>query len=314
MSVLIPDAGVSASLLVTDLDGTLLDSNARLSGDNRKVLESLGQARTVRMVATGRSLHSACKVIDPEFPLDYLAFSSGAGIVAWPSGELLFTCEMDSDLADRLIRRLDSLAVDFTVHHAPPDTHRCYVHRASRSAPNADFEDRLARYAGFIEELSQATPSARTDAGVGQLLAIEPPGARSCLDTIAREFPEVNVVRTTSPLDHASTWVEIFPSGTSKSQASEWVRRRHRIDLGATFAIGNDYNDLDLLEWGRHSFVVSGAPASMRERFETVASNDEAGFAEAVRRWQARRLSDSKQRADAERCRESSEGSSRSLG
>lgn len=286
------DACVSASLLVTDLDGTLLDSNARLAGANREVLGSSGRARTVRMVATGRSLHSALKVMDSEFPVDYLAFSSGAGIVAWHSGELLFTCDMDSDMADRLICRLVSLAVDFTVHHAPPDTHRCYVHRAPRSAPNADFENRLARYAGFFEDLSQATPSARSAAGIGQFLVIEPPGTGSCLDTIAREFPDVHVVRTTSPLDHASTWVEIFPSGTSKSQASEWVRRRHRIDPAATFAVGNDYNDLDLLEWARHSFVVENAPESMRERFEVVASNDEAGFAEAVRRWRTRCLPD----------------------
>ncbi|WP_025772049.1 HAD family hydrolase [Thioalkalivibrio sp. HK1] len=288
MNTLPADAGVSKRLLVTDLDGTLLDSDARLGDANRKVLESADRARTVRMVATGRSLHSASKVMDSKFPVDYLAFSSGAGIVAWPSGELLFTCEMDSDLADRLIQRLVSLSVDFTVHHAPPETHRCYVHRASRSIPNVDFEDRLARYAGFFDDLSQATPSVRSDAGVGQLLAIEPPGMGSCLDTIAQEFPEVNVVRTTSPLDHASTWVEIFPLGTSKSRASEWVRRRHGIDPAATFAIGNDYNDLDMLEWARHAFVVENAPESMRERFETVASNNEAGFAEAVRRWKTR--------------------------
>ncbi len=280
---------VSPSLLVTDLDGTLLDSKARLGSANRKALESPDRAARVRMVATGRSLHSACKVMDAEFPVDYLAFSSGAGIVSWPSKELLFTHEMDSDSADRLIDRLRSLAVDFTVHHAPPDTHRCYVHRARRSKPNADFEDRLARYVGFSDEWSQSSPAARADAGVGQLLVIEPPGTESCLETIAREFPNMHVVRTTSPLDHASTWVEIFPSGTSKSEASNWVRRRHRIDLAATFAIGNDYNDLDLLEWARDSFVVANAPRSMRERFEVVASNDEAGFAEAVRKWEARR-------------------------
>ena len=42
-------------MLVTDLDGTLLDSASRLSSRNRVALEALGAAGVVRVVATGRS-------------------------------------------------------------------------------------------------------------------------------------------------------------------------------------------------------------------------------------------------------------------
>jgi hydroxymethylpyrimidine pyrophosphatase-like HAD family hydrolase len=48
-------------------------------------------------------------------------------------------------------------------------------------------------------------------------------------------------------------------------------------------AVGNDYNDLELLDWAEHAFVVGNAPAELRARYATVASNDDAGFSEAVR-------------------------------
>ena len=42
-----------SGLVVTDLDGTLLDSASRLSDANREALETLGRNGVVRAVATG---------------------------------------------------------------------------------------------------------------------------------------------------------------------------------------------------------------------------------------------------------------------
>ena len=266
-------------LVVTDLDGTLLDSAARLGRAHRCALEDLGRGGTVRAVATGRSLYSARTVMTADFPIDYLVFSSGAGVVSWPDGRLLRSRTMARDVVSALVARLRTLALDFMVHHAVPDTH-CFHFFRSSGGGNTDFERRIERYACFSQPLCDGVPG---EVEVSQLLVIEPPGTGSHLDLLAREFGDVHVVRTTSPLDHASTWVELFPIGVSKAHATDWIRKRHGIDRACTIAVGNDYNDLDMLEWADRACVVSNAPPSMRARFEVVRSNDEDGFAEAVR-------------------------------
>lgn len=265
-------------LVVTDLDGTLLDSASRLSGVNRRTLETLGRNGVVRAVATGRSLYSARLVMHEDFPVDYLAFSSGAGVVSWEDGRLLRSLAMNSALVDRLVARLRTLAVDFMVHHAAPDTH-CF-HFVRSSDRNADFERRVERYDRFAQPWHAGVSGAIE---MSQFVVIEPPGTASHRDLLAREFKGVHVVRTTSPLDHASTWIELFPVGVSKAHASDWLRERHTIDSASTIAIGNDYNDLDMLEWAEHARVVSNAPASMRARYDVVRANDHDGFTEAVR-------------------------------
>ena len=265
-------------LVVTDLDGTLLDSAARLGRAHRHALEDLGRGGAVRVVATGRSLHSARTVMPADFPIDYLVFSSGAGVMSWADGQLLRSRAMAPRVVSRLVARLRALSLDFMVHHAVPDTHCFHYVRATRG--NADFEHRIERYARFSQCLADGVPE---EVEVSQLLVVEPPRAASHLDLLAREFEDVHVVRTTSPCDHASTWIELFPTGVSKSHAANWVRVRHGIDRTRTIAVGNDYNDLDMLEWAGRAYVVSNAPAPMRARFEVVRSNDEAGFTDAVR-------------------------------
>jgi hydroxymethylpyrimidine pyrophosphatase-like HAD family hydrolase len=53
----------------------------------------------------------------------------------------------------------------------------------------------------------------------------------------------------------------------------------------AVMAIGNDYNDLDLLQWAARSFVVNDAPQELLDLFPTVYSGDESDFSEAVALW-----------------------------
>jgi hydroxymethylpyrimidine pyrophosphatase-like HAD family hydrolase len=97
------------------------------------------------------------------------------------------------------------------------------------------------------------------------------------------DLPGFQVIRATSPTDGASTWVELYPRGVNKASAAAWLWEGAERPL-LRVAIGNDYNDLDLLDWADLSFVVGNAPPELRARYATVATNDAAGFSEAVRR------------------------------
>jgi hydroxymethylpyrimidine pyrophosphatase-like HAD family hydrolase len=268
-------------MVVTDLDGTLLDAHARLGAANRRALERLGESGSLRVVATGRSLHSAESVLDADFPIDYLVFSSGAGILDWRSRELLAAHGMRAEDAEEVLGALLSRGLDFMVHHGIPDNHYFYYHQPSAGVAggNPDFDRRCARYREFARPLTGDGLSAIE---VSQFLAIETPSSDSCYETLVTELTRLNVVLTTSPLDHRSRWIEIFPPAASKSRASEWLRHRHAVAHAEVLAVGNDYNDRDLLEWAENAYVVANAAPPLRARYRVVASNDAQGFAEAV--------------------------------
>jgi hypothetical protein len=270
-------------LFAVDLDGTLLSSDRTLAADDRMALQRLGARGVVRAIATGRSLFSYNTVEMPEPPIDYVIFSTGAGVLECRTGDIIRTVTLESREVRRVSELLKTLRLDFMVHYPIPHNHR-FAYHCSNSG-NRDFDRRLELYRRYAERLSS---TANHFGPATQLLAVVPAhDARATLHTIRRELDDFNVIQTTSPLDGESTWIEIFPLTVSKSQTTAWLADKLKIEKQYIAAVGNDYNDLDLLEWTDNSYVVSNAPRDLKNRFPNVASNNSGGVAEAARRWMA---------------------------
>jgi hydroxymethylpyrimidine pyrophosphatase-like HAD family hydrolase len=105
------------------------------------------------------------------------------------------------------------------------------------------------------------------------------------LQEIKCGLPGLSVVHSTSPLDHASTWIECFHPGVSKGKTAAWLATELGVGSSGTVAVGNDFNDLDLLDWAAHAFVVANAPDALKRRFQQVSRGGCGGVAEAVQRW-----------------------------
>ena len=270
-------------LFVCDFDGTLLRSDRSFSNDDLEALKRLGMLGIARAIATGRSIYSINTIPISNLPVDFLIFSSGAGINLHPDGLIIRNTGLEANQVSRAIQILQTSQLDFMVHRPIPDNHAfCYV---ESSADNADFNRRIDIYRQFAKPLD--THHDGFDKAT-QLLAVVPPGDnRPLIQTLRMALPDFNIIQTTSPLDGCSTWIEIFPATVSKSLAAAWLAEMFHLDADRTLSIGNDYNDLDLLEWAGCSFVVQNAPHDLTDRFLVVASNNDGGVAEAIDRWLA---------------------------
>ena len=83
-------------VVISDLDGTLLNSDHTISAYTKSVFKELHQQDYLIIVATGRHHMDAMAIIDSlEFPV-YLVTSNGARIHS-PKKELLYSFDMESD-------------------------------------------------------------------------------------------------------------------------------------------------------------------------------------------------------------------------
>ncbi len=270
-------------LFVMDLDGTLLRSDRTFDAVDLRALEQLGDQGVVRAIATGRSLYSFDTVADSGLPVDFVIFSTGAGVAQYPGGRIIRKVSLEPHEVEHACQILKAAQLDFMVHRPIPDNHAFAYFQTGNG--NSDFKRRISlysRYAYPLESSSSAFGPAT------QLLAILPPqNPIRILKKIRVELPEYNVIQTTSPLDGESTWIEIFPRAVSKSLTTAWMANEIGISQQQTASVGNDYNDLDLLEWTCSSYVVDNAPADLKSRFPSVASNNNCGVAETIKRWSA---------------------------
>ncbi len=270
-------------LFVCDFDGTLLRSDRSFSDKDLAALKRLGELGIIRAIATGRSSYSLNTISISGLPVDFIIFSSGAGICRHPGGQILRKISLESHQVSRAIKTLRASKLDFMVHLPIPENHAFSYYETTTD--NADFKRRIEIYRQFAKPLDEPAD------GFGratQLLAVLPPdGRRPVIPALRKSLPGFNIIQTTSPLDGHSTWIEIFPATVSKSLAAAWLTEAFDLKADRALSVGNDYNDLDLLEWAGCSFVVENAPDDLTDRYPAVASNNECGVAEAVERWLA---------------------------
>lgn len=262
----------------TDLDGTLTTEKNVVGEINIKTLETLGELGIPRVIATGRSYFSAKKVLLENFPIDYLIFSTGAGIIDWKSRELIFEQNIQADEIQRTKEILIKENIDFMLHAKVPENHHFYYWATGRK--NLDFEKRIELYKDYAVPLSdQAIPEA------AQFLAVINENAENEFERIKNRIDFLHIVKTTSPLDDKTIWIELFPKGVSKGHSSEWLVQQMGIDSSEVLAIGNDYNDHDLLEWGGMPMLVGNAPDEMLQIYNSCKPNHANGFTSIVKRY-----------------------------
>ncbi len=262
------------AMVISDLDGTLYPRGGPFSSGDLQTLKSLSKEGIIRVMATGRSLYSLKKVIAPDFPIDYLIFSSGAGIMDWRSKELLKKVEsLKGTEVKKAALLLKSRGLDFMIHRPIPENH--FFTYYTSGLDNPDFESRCLLYREFAApgslQSGQFSPAC-------QLLAIENVNHGELLyEKIKNKLKYLKVIRTTSPLNGRSIWIEIFPKTVSKGLAASWLAARLGRKADQVIALGNDYNDLDLLHWAGESYVVESSPAELKKNFSIITADWKGG-------------------------------------
>jgi Cof subfamily protein (haloacid dehalogenase superfamily) len=283
-------AGNYKGLFVTDLDGTLLNEKKELSQKDQNTLRTLQLDGYATAIATGRSKYSFCRLMESlnlcgagsPLAIDYVIFSTGAGVMDYPGENLLESVSLPASEVERVARYLDEKRYDYMIHRPVPDTHRFFYRQYS--AENPDFTKRLTIYSDFATPLSVGENADFGEAT--EVLCIVPESDATTAANIIRDaFPQCSIILATSPLDGRSGWIEIFAKSVSKSRAIERLCHHLKVSQKNTCAVGNDYNDEDLLQWAAKGYLVDNGPPQLKKLFPVVASNNDGGVSEAAFRW-----------------------------
>jgi HAD superfamily hydrolase (TIGR01484 family) len=271
-------------LFVTDLDGTLLTDDKIVSERDRETLCRLRRSGNVVAAATGRSLYSFERALATmgadigSLPLDYLIFSTGAGIFRFAENRIVRHLAISRSDVERIASCFERMQLDYMIHKPIPDTHH-FTFR-SHGRDNPDFFQRIGLYQAFASPL---TPNGPVFESATQVLAVMPPKVSlNQVAQIQKELSEFSVVHATSPLDHRSAWIEVFHPLASKGIAAAWLAEQLNIPPARVVAVGNDFNDQDLLAWPGRSFRVANAVPELKTGTRLPQSNNENGVTRAA--------------------------------
>jgi hydroxymethylpyrimidine pyrophosphatase-like HAD family hydrolase len=105
----------------------------------------------------------------------------------------------------------------------------------------------------------------------------------SNIESTLRE--KVKVARSEYPERNFALLDVLAPQAT-KADALRFLAERYAVPHEKTLAIGDNWNDLEMLEEAGLAVLMSNAPSELLSRgFATTATNDEAGVAKAIYKY-----------------------------
>jgi len=267
-------------ICVTDLDGTLLNIDHSISEPNLLALYELKERKVCLVAATGRSLYSLQKVISAEIPFDYIIFTTGAGIMNWHTQQIILSRHISPNLVQKAFTKLLKLNEDFMFHAPIPENHH-FVAVKRKGCP--DYYRRIGIYKEFGFEWDGKSELPWQE-GTQFMVITDEQDESLCL-RLTKLLAPLKVVRTTSPLDYHTLWLEIFSPEVSKGSAVQYLMDMLGMEKNKLMVVGNDYNDSDMLKLTDKAYVTSNAPQELKNIYNVVSDYNNHGFAEAVQHW-----------------------------
>ena len=259
------------SIIATDLDGTLLNSDHQVDPFTIETVREL-EARGVRfIIATGRHYRDVVGIRKVLGIDAYLITSNGARIHA-PDNERIYA----RDIAPVAVRRL-----------AQPDLAGSERVIVNLFADDAWLIDRHApellafhQDSGFDYDVMDLRE--HDGENIAKVLYIgEPDDLKVTAANLEREFGDSVYVTYSMP-----DCLEVMTSDVSKGRALQFVLDRLDIDTAHCVAFGDNMNDIDLLETAGRPFMMNNANPALIKRLPNIprtGNNFEAGVAHQLR-------------------------------
>lgn len=269
----------SKYLLASDFDGTISNLKGEINPESIKLLKNT-QNNVVKAVITGRSIFTARRVMDANFPIDYLVFSTGAGIINWQTGEIILEKYLSREQAGKISSLLIEDNYDFFIHKEIPENHEGYYYKNNNNNDNHDFNDRVNFFQERYEQFSNFSDIPGHKFTQFVVIVSESP-SYNLLDKFQKIFgADFSVIMTTSPWNHTSAWLEIFPKDTDKGKALNYLSDILKIEKENIMAVGNDHNDYAMLKEANFSYLVDTAKMTFNDikHLKIVNNEKNQGF------------------------------------
>lgn len=296
-------------LIALDIDGTLLDSRGEVPPRNIDALRRAAATGIEIVLATGRRFDFARPVFE-RLPVAVTVIASNGAVVKRGDGTTLIRHLLPRAVARSVLsaapHHRDTTALLFDrereaqiVYERVDWQHPRYraFFRANRAAiaevsplEEALTEDPLqVIFTGGCTEMRALFEQLRAGENAGPAGAPDPPPADGPVAVVAetRGAPTTPTGRYSVALteyEHRDfSLVDVIHAGCSKGAALAELAERRGVGREEVMAVGDNLNDLQMLEYAGRPVVMGNALAELRTQgWPVTATNDEAGVGLAI--------------------------------
>jgi len=261
---------MSFKLVALDVDGTLIDDENRITRRTSETIREVCRRGARIVLCTGRAPASTLPLLRELGLEGAMITHNGAATVDSRGPTLLHEYAFDVGLVDGLIEfcRAEGVHLDFNTAFS------LYVENLSEEAREV-----YRKY--YIEPID-----------VGDLRRVREPlvkitlyAGKDVLDRLVAKWPVIGDP-TLRPIRSDEYFIDLMHVRASKGNALKALAEQWGISPSEIIAIGNYYNDLDMLQYAGVGIAMGNAPDEVKKMADDVtASNNEDGVHLALKRY-----------------------------
>jgi Cof subfamily protein (haloacid dehalogenase superfamily) len=276
----VTNSSSSIRLLATDIDGTLLNPQFKISEGDLMALRRAHAAGIEIVLVTGRR-HRFALPIAQQLGFDLWLISSNGAVTRSLAGETFHRDMMPAATCRRLVGAMQEFRGNTVLTFDTEVKGAIVLERVDELGESIRrWLEKNMEYIEFVVPIENALVSdpvqamfCGTMARMSQALqALNGAGMDGSVTVLRTEYPERDL-----------SMIDVLNAGCSKGHALErWARHRgYRRE--EVMAIGDNHNDVEMLEFAGHPVIMGNACEELRGRGWTVTrGNDECGIAAAL--------------------------------
>lgn len=256
-------------LIAVDVDGTLVNSEKKITPKTRDALIAAGRAGHKVVIVSGRPTAGVLSLAE-ELNFDefggLLSNFNGGSITNYATGEVIANHTLDVDLVKEILAHTRELEIDLII----PDGDRIISDKDSKYLEIE--RDLLNVNSEVIENIRD-----EIDFAPNKLLFAND---EEILDEIIPGLSEKFIDRT-SQVRSTRYYYEIMPQGLSKGKSLLEIADHYGIDQADIIAFGDEMNDETMIEVAGVGVAMGNAVEPIKQIADYVTlSNDEDGIAD----------------------------------
>lgn len=257
-------------LIVTDLDGTLLNKEKVVSELNCEILNRVHREKGVELViASGRDIYSI-KEVTKCLEVDYYICFNGAKI--YKKGELIYRKSMPENVCEDILKRGIALGLQFS---ATAGEEVCYTKLDNEYTRILEKTCHLKLH--HIENESEI---------VGKRFEKIVFTGEEEKFRIIREYVESRYGELVNIFGSGDGVIDIVNKECNKGEALKKVANDFGISCSEVMAFGDNENDLSMLDLAGCPVIMENAKIEFKkEEYNKALSNEESGVGNFVKNY-----------------------------
>ena len=270
----------SIRLLATDIDGTLLNPQFQISEGDLIAMRRAHAAGIEIVLVTGRR-HTFALPIAKQLGFELWLISSNGAVTRSLAGETFHRDMMPAETCRKLCGAMQAFRGHTVLTFDKETKGAIVLERLDELGPSIRrWLEKNAEYINFVVPIEDALVSNPVQAMFcgtmsrmsEALTALDAAGMDGSVTVLRTEYPELDL-----------SMIDVLNAGCSKGHALERWAAHRGYSREEVMAVGDNHNDVEMLEFAGHPVIMGNACEELRARGWTVTrGNDACGIAAAV--------------------------------